>query len=362
MLRQSNRGWSLVELAVVIAGVGLLVALLWPLIQRLLPSSPLAGADPRTLQVRQAVEGYAAVNWHLPMPLGAVDSPTRPGFVEGWLPAALLGLPESPRTRYFANKTLTAAPPTVLMADPTGLTGGAVDERSHFNGLDFCYAVLLQDRSGPMTPAGHRASYAVQTAHTVQGSPAEQVPLWLPDEGVAQPVGRMLDTEAVGHVEILGRLGCVDRLARLSNSVKQAAVQQDLLKLAKLAVDYEDLNVKSAQEGIVNLQWRAANWSVGLAAFVVSGVMALVQSATAEEVSPASLAAIAANLASAGVAVAGASVFLSQTFKALDKSQLGYPAVLAARNDAGAYQADIQGLADETVQQVQQWQNRGLKP
>lgn len=362
MWRRSNRGWSLVELAVVIAGVGVLVALLWPLIQRLLPASRDAAADPRTLQVQQAIEGFAAVHLRLPTPLEATNSPTRPGFVEGWLPASLLGLPETPRTRYFANKTLTEAPATVLVADPAQLASGAIKPRTDFNGLDFCYAALLQDRSGPVTPAGHRASYAVQTAHTMQGSPAEQVPLWLPDEGVAAPVDRQLETTAVGHLEMLGRLGCVDRLTRLSNSVKQAATQQDLLKLAKVAVDYENLNVKSAEEGIVNLKWREANWSVGLTALGVGEALAITQLAIAKDIAIETVPAIIANHASMTLAIAGGSVFLYQTVTALRASEKSYPLVVAARDDAVAYQADVQGLADESVQRVQQWQTKGLKP
>ena len=362
MRRQLHRGWTLVELAVVIAGVGLLVALLWPLFQRLLVQGRSSSSDPYSWQVQQAIEGFAAVNLHLPEPLEAVDSPSRPGFVEGWLPAAALGLPDTPRVRYMANKTLTTAPATILQADPAWLAGGVVGERSDHNGLDFCYAALLQDRSGPLTPAGHRASYAVQTATTQQGSPAKQVPLWLPDEGVAAPVDKTLDTATAGHLQLLGRLGCVDRLARLSNAVKRTATEQDLLKLAKLSVDYETLNLKGAEESITNLEWREANWSVGLTAFGVQTLMAVTQLATAKEVSLASVGKVAAGLVSISLATAAASVFLDQTGKALAAAKEGYPSVVKAKDDAVAYEAEMQALVDESVRQVQVWQTKGLQP
>jgi type II secretory pathway pseudopilin PulG len=363
MRRQLHRGWSLVELAVVIAGVGALVALLWPLFQRLLvQQGPSSGSDPYTWQVQQAIEGFAAVNLHLPEPLEAVDSPSRPGFVEGWLPAAALGLSDTPRVRYMANRTLTAAPGAILQADPAGLASGAVDKRLDRNGLDFCYAALLQDRNGPVTPAGHRASYAVQTATTPQGSPAEQVPLWLPDEGKPAPVDKTLATTTAGHLELVGRLGCVDRLARLTNAVKQTATEQDLLKLAKLSVEYETLNLKGAEESITNLEWREVTWGVGLAAFGVQTLMAVTQLLTAKEVSLASVGKVAAGLVSISLATAGAAVFMDQTVKALAAAKKGYPAVVQARDDAVAYEADMQALADESVRQVQAWQTKGLQP
>jgi hypothetical protein len=103
-------------------------------------------------------------------------------------------------------------------------------------------------------------------------------------------------------------------------------------------------------------------WGVGLAAFGVQTLMAVTQLLTAKEVSLASVGKVAAGLVSISLATAGAAVFMDQTVKALAAAKKGYPAVVQARDDAVAYEADMQALADESVRQVQAWQTKGLQP
>src|SRR5690606_4426982 len=115
--RRCSLGWSLVELSVVLAVLGLLGLVLW----RLLPLAPKvaeSGAADRELAAAgQALVGYALAHNGLPPPL-VVDG-------QEMLPTEVLGLPSTLRLRYQVLPALAATPDELFSPTlPPAYAGG----------------------------------------------------------------------------------------------------------------------------------------------------------------------------------------------------------------------------------------------
>lgn len=241
------RGWTLVELAVVLVVVGAIGVMLW----RLLPLAPqvaagdLAGRE--LAQAEQALLGHALAHGRLPAP------EMRNGV--GVLPVDALGLPARFAFRYQVQPSLTVSPgdefrpllPPDPVIDPaTPVATGAV------NGLDFCMALkgagALSLTGMDNIPTAFALMHNGPAGDERLGAAAFALP------GSAALGERRVS--AVGPGEFASRLGCPDRVARVHGASRAAYAAYDLARVANeyqrmrtFAIDVAEMNLENAETG-----------------------------------------------------------------------------------------------------------------
>lgn len=242
--RHRQHGWSLLELSVVLAVLGLLGLVLW----RLLPLAPQAAAGDlaaRDLaQAEQALLGYALVHHRLPDPV-TVDGLSM-------LPVETLGLPARLQLRYQVQPALTQAPynrfePTL----PAASEGGTPTASGQVNGLDLCMALKAQ----ALTSLAGMQNIPTAFALMHRGGPGNERAeddFVLPGS-VDTGTRRVL---AVGPNEFASRLQCPDRVARVQGAARAARAAYDMERVARRYKNFRTFGIQVAQ---MNLEQAKAN-------------------------------------------------------------------------------------------------------
>ena len=321
-----NAGWSLIELAVVMATIAVLGVVLW----RVLPLAPKLAdneAAARDLaQAEQALLGYALAHDRLP---AAVLEHGR-----AVLPTQVLGLPSRIRLRYQVQPTLTASPgdrfapllPVALNA------GGSTPPATRINGLDLCMSLKADSDKSLDGMQGIPTAFALMHLGPVGQQQAVNQPFALPgsaDIGARQVL-------AVGPGELASRLACPDRVAATQGAVREAYAAYDLARVAveyeafrKFAIQVAEMNKANAKTGEVFAGFDIA-WGV------VVEAIAILQTAAGW---PPDAVAIATGIASHAAAVAQLAVAIANLTNAVND---------LAQAEADLEQAKQQHLAAET--------------
>ncbi len=260
-----NAGWSLVELAVVMAVIAVLGTVLW----RVLPLAPKLAegeAAARDLaQAEQALLGYALTHDRLP---AAVMEHGR-----AVLPTQALGLPSRIRLRYQVQPTLTASPgDRFVPLLPAALSaGGSTPPSTRVNGLDLCMSLKVDSNKSLDGMQGIPTSFALMHLGPVGHQQTADQPFALPgsaDIGTRQIL-------AVGPGELASRLACPDRVAATQGAVREAYAAYDLARVAveyeafrKFAIQVAEMNKANAKTGEVFAGFDIA-WGVVVEAIAI---------------------------------------------------------------------------------------------
>lgn len=347
----------MVEMAIVLMLTGLMTIGVASITQSAQTVSA-ENSDQKYLQsAEDAVYGYVLRNHHLPPPEGAVPSSGRPGFIQGWLPVASLGLPESARIRYLVDSSLTTLAVERYKADPLQLADTSIFSRTNANGLDFCMALLARQASGFALPDGLPVGFVLQPAPLSASTTDFSSPIILDggyvEGGIAAPF-----TRASGYLGTAQRLGCFNRLSRLSEAVKTTANAVDMLKIARLMVNYGELQVKAAEESVIYLTWKKAVWVTGETIFTMDSILIPLQASH----TLLGAASAGGNFASLVLVLGGTGTFINQTQHALDAAILSEAAAKVARDKAKDYRDSVTALVATSASRVNQLQEAGLQP
>lgn len=360
--RRLQAGVSLLEMALALALLGVMGIAAWSVLQGARQSAATQVGTVYVQQTADALYGYVLQNKHLPPPLEAATG-LRPGYSEGWLPD--LGIPSARKVRYLVNTSLTEVPKQIYQADPLGLAGAGIDKRTDVNLLDFCLALIREEKKSTSLPGGMRLGFGVQEAASAAstagaaGAVGAARGFWLSDGAAGDlPAGLEVTTVTSGYLELAGRLGCFDKLARLSSGVKSAAAIGDMVKLAEQGVSFRALDVKSAEESLLNVQWRYINWSIGVGMFALDWVLVPVQM---EEGLPGMISA-GANLAGLALIIAGTGVFIEQSKAGIVSAKEWVAASQTALADAKTYRQSMLNLQKAALDEVNRLQHAGDKP
>ena len=351
--RRASRGWSLVELAVVLVVVGAIGVLLW----RLLPLAPqvaagdLAGRE--LAQAEQALVGHVLAHGRLPAPA------LRNGV--GVLPVDDLGLPARLAVRYQVQPSLTVSPGDefrpLLPPDPV-IDPAAPVQTGFVNGLDFCMALkgaealsLTGMDNIPTAfalmhggPAGHEAM--ATAAFALPGSPG------LGDRRVL----------AVGPGEFASRLGCPDRVARAHGAARAAYAAYDVARVANeyqrmraFAISVAEMNLENAETAEL-----FAGFDVAYGVFLEA--VAILQEAAGW---PPDGLAIATGIASHVTATIQLGIAISNLAAAVEDLEAARADQLVAQNQLAAANTNLQRmdtLASGALTHARVLDEKGLEP
>lgn len=350
---RTSRGWSLVELAVVLVVLGAIGVAVW----RLLPLAPQVAAGDiaaRDLaQAEQALLGHVLAHSRLPAP--AIENGV------GVLPVEALGLPERLKLRYQVQAALTVSPGdgfAPLLPPAAGAVPPTPTVPGHVNGLDFCMALKAADTQTLTGMDGIPTAFALMhggpAGHDRQAGAAFALP------GSAALGERRV--VAVGPGEFASRLGCPDRIARAHGAARAAYTAYDL---ERVAVEYDRLRTFAIQVAEMNLD--NAETGVVFAGFDVAYGVFMEALAILQEVAgwPPDPLGIATGIASHVTAAAQLAIAIYNLTAAIDDRAGADADLQEARDQSAAAQANLtrmQGLAAASLAQAQQLDQQGLQP
>jgi|GEM_PF-3345363 len=269
-----QRGWSLVEAAVVAVLVGVMATGLWKTLDFAKQRDHTEQSRDQMQRAEDALQAWWGTRGRLPPPDGARSSPGRPSHLEGWLPQHVLATARPRQFWYVVDTTLTAAPTAVFNPDPMNLLGEAISASGPLSGrLNQCLSLVNRERSGTVASQGMRVAFALQQTEpddeviaegTHKGQLVKGLRLGAQQAG-AQASGSKGRVRAVGYAETLHRFDCFAAFAAVAAEVKSAALFNDLSLLAEQEVKFRELGVKATEESIMNHQWRITNVTILLA-------------------------------------------------------------------------------------------------
>ncbi len=310
-----QRGWSLLETAIATALLGMMVVAVVTTAKKATDTVAVRQAADDTERADNALFGYTRTHARMPVPDDSAASPSRPGYIEGWLPVTALGIDGlTGRIRYVVAESLTL-PQSIYVPDPTGLGGGAVNVRTTANGLDLCANLMRRERAGDALPGGMRMAYALQQAIGKEsGLPLAIAQSWLGDSASGPlPADTQLNLRTRGYGEMATALDCFAKFSDLSRDVRSTAVAIDLRRLAEQELALRQLQHEMGEASRLNAQLRMTAWGLGGAKLGVDAVMETVTLLTSAEVT----AAATLNVVSLGLLVAGLAELLEVTVKSL---------------------------------------------
>lgn len=348
--RRYAGGWSLVELAVVLAVTGVLGLALW----QVLPLAPKLAADEAALRdlarAEQALLGYALAHHHLPEPKqeGGLDM----------LPAQQLGLPTQMKLRYQVQPQLTVSPSDRFspVLPPDLILPGAPP--AQINGLDLCMTLKLAGLQTLSGMDGVPTSFALMHVGPVGHDQATSAAFVLPgnpDIGARKIL-------AIGPGELAARLACPDRVARTRAAVSAAYTAYDLARVAKEYKDFRVFAIQVAEMNEDNAQVGVVFAGFDIAFGVAIEVIAILQEAAGW---PPDGIAIATGIASHVQATAELVVAILNMVEAeagLTDAKAATVVAKAQRDAADINLTRMQALARNSRQQAIQLDQNGLQP
>lgn len=344
-------GWSLVELAVVLAVIGVLGLVLW----RVLPLAPRVAADnaaERELErAEQALLGFALAHGRLPAPVSVHG--------RDMLPVRALGLPSTMDLRYQVQPMLTS-PPGNLFAPvlPPQVPGGGSAVSAELNGLDFCMALK---NSGPASLAGMQGiptAFALMHPGPVGHDNNASAAFVLPGSATAGTRNVL----AVGPGELASRLACPDRISRVHGAARAAHAAYDLERVAERYRAFREFAVQVAEMNKDNSEAGVAFAAFDVAWGVFCEAVAILQEAAGWPPDPVGIATGIASHVSAtaqlGIAIANVALAAAD----LDKANGELATAREQQGKAEDNLARMQAMADQTLARVRTLDKNGLKP
>lgn len=310
-----SRGYSLIEMAVVLLIIGLVGALFWQLLPRLQSASNPEPAEIVQLRAAEdALTGFALAHSRLPCPDTNGDGlEDCAGTAQvGQLPQRTLGQVLPYRLRYGVNRL--AADLTQLNNLYTPLIPGT-PTGPVLNGLDLCVALRTAQASAATGVSVGSKGAATAFALASRGAADADGNGDLFDglnagTGFAAPntpITAAYDdyTVAMGYGELAQRLGCLHRLAVVNGAARSAVAARDLHDMAVFYKRFRHF----ANLGTRAVDITMADFSLTLA--IVDMAVAGAQLALAIAAAAESAGAAAADVVLAGVAVADAGANLA---------------------------------------------------
>lgn len=370
---EAMRGFSLLEMAVVLVIVGLIGAMLWKILPRLQSAShpqPAAVLQLRTAE--DALVGFALAHSRLPCPDvngdGLEDCASTASV--GQLPQRTLGQLLPYRLRYGVNRLATT--------DLTTLTDryipnipGAAPAVEPLNGLDLCIALRDAQKSSLVGLAvgtkGIKSAFALASSGAGDANGDGDLFDGL-NTGVGfaapnSPITAGYDdyTDAMGFGELAQRLGCLNRLAEVNGAARSAMAARDLDDMAEFYRDFRQFAWNGTRTIDVTMAILARDLAIADVALAAVGA-ALAAAGLAESIGapdPASAiiaGAIGTGSAVVGVGDAAANLILAQqgvsdAQSALDTAHQQYDAsvVTLAQYDAWAEAARVRARAEDAL-------------
>lgn len=240
-----QRGVTLLEMAIVIAILGVLAGAMILVVRPLSPSSTEGDADNAIATVQNAMIAYALTHQSLP-------PPTSNG---GWLDPATIGLPAGMAIWYAADSRL-ATLSTIYTPDPhqrvpnvTGADTRPLSWQSNFPAspyLNFCATLQSALQFPQIEVGGVPAAFLIQISKT-RNVPAPS-PSLLPGSAQAQQLAMQgIRLQAVGMGELFARLHCPSQLAGAGSAAKAVIAAQDMTQVAQTLERFRQLQVLQAQ-------------------------------------------------------------------------------------------------------------------
>lgn len=357
-----TRGFSLVEMAVVLAVTGALGLAAWKLLPALRPAAEGARPERILMEAQQAVEGYILRAHRLPCPDTDGDGLENCTAVSvtGTLPHRTLGLASGQTLRYgvYRNANFAAARDADLAAAKDRFIAQLAPGTFSFaqNGLDFCWAL----RNAVAEPAGIVAG-AVPVAYAIAYPGGDGVfnganALGTGFESPAHPASATYDDQVVaaGLAELSGRLACPLRLGEAQGAARAAFAAYDIDRSAAM---YQEFRAFAVQVRTANVALATTSLALSIldvtnatATGVTSvALTAVTVGAGAGTIAAAALgigAAVAANIvAIASTVTAGLALDKANRQKAAADAYRLRTATLAAEAITAALAADRKGIS-----------------
>lgn len=370
--RASMRGFSLLEMAVVLVIIGLLGAMFWQILPRLQSAShPEAAAVLQLRTAEDALVGFALAHSRLPCPDtngdGLEDQPCTATI--GRLPQRTLGQIFPSSLRYGVNR-LATTDLTKLLDRYIPNIPGAMPVPDPKNGLDLCIA--LRDAQSsilvglPVGSANVKSAFALASSGASDadndGNLFDGLNSGAGFAAPGSPVTAGYDdyTAAMGFGELAQRLGCLNRLAEVNGAARSAVAARDLAEMALFYQDFREFAYTGTRELDVTMAYVTlglATADVALAATQLAlTIAAEVESDEALDV-PGAVAA-AAGIITAGVGVADAAYNLAQAIQGVQDAkdarttasqQYTAAQVTRAQYDVWAEDARVRARAEDAL-------------
>ncbi len=313
-----QRGFSLLEMAVVLVIIGLIGALFWQLLPRLQTASN--PEPPEVVQLRaaeDALTGFALAHSRLPCPDTNGDGleDTAPCATVGRLPQRTLGQILPHDLRYGVSR-MASADLTVLsnryIPNIPGTAPAPV-----LNGLDLCIALRKDQKSGSagllVGSRGVPAAFALASRGAGDadgnGDLFDGLNVGTGFAAPDSPITASYDdyTAAMSFGELAQRIGCLNRLAEVNGAARSAVAARDLFDMAVFYKDFRSFaNTNTRQTDIT-----MAAFGVTLATLDTLLAAAQLALAIAGAAESAGAAALDIGLATVGVADATANLVLA---------------------------------------------------